>query len=191
MSISKLSSDEFQDVTARWWQWAHSIPKEDSPIADSTGEKSHQRQYGSVWFLSGTNNNLKTVRQCKVPEGKAILLPIINFDCTYAEFPHLKTEMELRARAEDELNKVQKMSVKLNGKELQDLKNQRTQSSLFDVVPVNDNIFGLPSKPTQGVADGYWLMLGPSAKGSQHQVEIQVDASDGFGQNITHNIIVE
>src|SRR5213594_853400 len=40
--------------SARWWQWALSIPKATNPILDTTGANCAQAQSGPAWFLAGT-----------------------------------------------------------------------------------------------------------------------------------------
>jgi hypothetical protein len=44
----------YGDWTARWWQWAYSIPKDTNPAYDDTGKYCAEGQYGPVWFLTGT-----------------------------------------------------------------------------------------------------------------------------------------
>src|SRR5581483_4222539 len=39
---------------AAWWQWAFSIPAEQSPFLDPTGANCTVGQSGHVWFLAGT-----------------------------------------------------------------------------------------------------------------------------------------
>src|SRR5215218_10121357 len=67
--------------TAKWWQWAYSIPTENNPMLDETGEDcaQAQNQTGPFWFLAGTGAG-SVERTCTIPAGKAILLPIINVE---------------------------------------------------------------------------------------------------------------
>ena len=44
----------YGEWTARFWQLVHSIPKPDSPGADTTGKNCALKQTGPVWFLPGT-----------------------------------------------------------------------------------------------------------------------------------------
>jgi hypothetical protein len=37
-----------------WVQWAYSIPADQNPIADTTGQFAGMGQSGKVWFLAGT-----------------------------------------------------------------------------------------------------------------------------------------
>lgn len=102
------------EATARWWQWALSIPSSVHPLslkesADPTGAAHCMvGQQGDFWFLggvfktvdvspetsksaaetqtSGSINLVKVERQCHaIPAGTAILVPVINSECNTAE----------------------------------------------------------------------------------------------------------
>ena len=62
-----------------WWQWAASFERNESPIADPTGTQCARKQGGNVWFLAGTYETKRTIRTCKVPRGKHLLFPVINY----------------------------------------------------------------------------------------------------------------
>jgi hypothetical protein len=64
----------YGEWTARWWQWAYSIPKDVNPAYDDTGRYCTQGQSGPVWFLTGTYGH-PVDRYCTIPFGKAILFP--------------------------------------------------------------------------------------------------------------------
>ena len=85
----------FAEWTTKWWQWAYSIPKDTNPAYDDTGTYCAVNQKGSVWFFPGSYRH-DAVRQCTVPSGKSILFPILNSECSFAEFPNLKNEGHLR-----------------------------------------------------------------------------------------------
>jgi hypothetical protein len=88
----------YVEWTAKWWQWGYSIPKDINPAYDDTGKNCAQKQNGPVWFLAGTYGHPAN-RKCDIPAGKAILFPILNSECSFAEFPKLKTLSELRVCA--------------------------------------------------------------------------------------------
>jgi hypothetical protein len=67
----------YQQWSARWWQWAASIPFDQNPILDPTGADCAINQSGPVWFLAGTSG-FSTTRSCAVPAGKMIFFPIVN-----------------------------------------------------------------------------------------------------------------
>lgn len=99
------------DQTARWWQWAFSIPSSVHPLTlkeetDPTGANYCMvGQEGGEWFLGGIfktvdvaaarrnaqsegNGNITPVkieRACEIPVGKAVLIPVLNGECNTAE----------------------------------------------------------------------------------------------------------
>jgi hypothetical protein len=84
----------YGDWTAKWWQWAYSVPKEVNPAYDDSGKYCSEGQSGPVWFLTSTYKH-PVERHCIIPAGKAILFTILNSECSYAEFPKLKIEKQL------------------------------------------------------------------------------------------------
>jgi hypothetical protein len=98
------------EVTAGWWQWAFSIPSSvhpltDKAIRDPSGAKYCMvGQQGNEWFLGGSfkevditpgsaqtqsNENgiepVVIVRECEIPLGKTILIPVLSGECSTAE----------------------------------------------------------------------------------------------------------
>jgi hypothetical protein len=138
----------YGDWTARWWQWAYSIPKDTNPAYDDTGKYCAEGQYGPVWFLTGAYGH-SVDRYCTIPAGKAILFTILNSECSFAEFPSLKTEEDLRQCAKQMQDSVT------------DLEKYRIQSPLFNFTIPKNNILGLPAQSTQAVSDGNWVFLKP------------------------------
>src|SRR5918992_3331538 len=51
LQITKPSSD----LTTEWWQWIMSIPEEENPVTDKTGEDCSQGNFGDTFFLAGTD----------------------------------------------------------------------------------------------------------------------------------------
>ena len=67
---SKPHGLSYGDWTAKWWQWAVSIPKDINPGADMTGKNCVLKQSGPVWFLAGTFGGPAT-RTCTIPGWKS------------------------------------------------------------------------------------------------------------------------
>jgi hypothetical protein len=61
-----------------WWQYILSIPNNDNPAIDTTGEKASIGQSGSVFFLAGAIGASKVERTITVPADKYIFFPLIN-----------------------------------------------------------------------------------------------------------------
>jgi Ca2+-binding RTX toxin-like protein len=66
----------------KWFQWSGSIPLDDNPLFDNTGDFASVNQTGSVYFLGGKSSfgsNFAN-RKAIVPQGKTLFFPIISFD---------------------------------------------------------------------------------------------------------------
>jgi|SRR5690242_4455568 len=157
--------------TAKWWTWVLSTPTNINQVTDTSGINCAQGQSGIVWFLAGTTGG-HVERSCSIPSGKAILFPVVNTECSYAEFPKLKSESDLRQCAVSEQGQVTSTEVKVDGTPLQSSQMVRVQSPLFSFVFPSNNIFGAPAGPSQAVSAGLWVFLHPLTTGS-HQISFK------------------
>jgi hypothetical protein len=156
----------YSEWTAKWWQWGYLIPKDINPAYDDTGKNCAQKQNGPVWFLAGTYGHTVN-RKCDIPPGKAILFPILNSECSFAEFPNLKTLSELRLCAKTIQDQVIKLNATVDGVPISNLHKYRIQSPPFSFTLPQNNILGLPANvTTQAIADGNWVFLKPIFDGS-------------------------
>jgi hypothetical protein len=163
---SKPHGLTYGEWTAKWWQWGYSIPKDINPAYDDTGKNCAQKQNGPVWFLAGTYGH-PVNRKCDIPAGKAILFPILNSECSFAEFPKLETLSELRTCAKTIQDQVTTLNATVDGVPISDLQKYRIQSPPFNFTLPLNNILGLPSNiTTQAIADGNWVFLKPLSPGS-------------------------
>lgn len=142
--------------TQRWWQWTDSQPV--MPYLDTDGRFCDVGQDGPVWFLAGTDGSYAATRRCTVPEGKHLLVPVINmvyFQARDRDQPC--SEMQAYAA----LNNDQLVSavVLLDGKPLGDVRMHRVRSEgCFRLREGNP-------RSRLSAADGYWLMLKPLSRG--------------------------
>jgi hypothetical protein len=186
----------YADWTVKWWQWELSISKDNSPANDDTGKNCAQKQEDpNVWFLLGTPGGSAT-RKCLIPAGKAILFPILNVECSYVEFPTLKTESQLRACAKADQDKVRSLEATVDGVKLQNLEKYRVQSPLFSIRLPENNVLGLSSGNTQVVSDGFWIMLKPLSAGN-HEIhfsgslgEITTTSPLNFATEVLYHLTV-
>jgi hypothetical protein len=149
----------YGEWTSKWWQWGYSIPKNINPAYDDTGKNCAQKQNGPVWFLAGTYGHSVT-RKCYIPAGKAILFPILNSECSFAEFPKLKTLSELRICAKTIQDQVTTLDGSVDGVPISNLEKYRIQSPPFNFTLPQNNILGMPANiTTQAIADGNWGFL--------------------------------
>lgn len=150
----------YGEWTAKWWKWAYSIPSNVHPAYDNNGEYCGQNQTGPVWFLAGSFG-FPVKRQCVITAETAILFPILNSECSYAEYSTLKTERDLRECAKNIQDQVVNVKASVNATKLQNLEKFRIQSHIFNFTLPKNNILGLPPQNTQAVSDGNWVFLKP------------------------------
>lgn len=156
----------YADWTARWWQWILSIPTHNNPVYAEDGNNFVLNYAHPVCFMAGSVG--AAVRKCTIPEGSAILLPIINYGATFADEPAIISEFDLHMLAKREIDIVSDLEVKLDGVRVNELEKYRVRSPTFDVILPENNLFkGIPGR-TRGVADGYWLFLQPLSKGEHN-----------------------
>lgn len=156
----------YADWTEKWWQWTYSIPWDKNPSYDDTGKYCNENQNGPVWFLTLAYGH-PVIRTCDIPQNTALLITILNSECSYAEFPLLKTEEELRECAKSMQDLVVRGNASLNNVSIPNLENYRVQTDIFNFTLPENNILNLSSQTTQAIADGNWLFLKPLPVGTQ------------------------
>jgi hypothetical protein len=185
---SKPYNLTYGEWTARWWQWAYSIAKNINPAYDDTGKNCAQKQTAPVWFLAGTYGH-PVDRVCYIPGGKAILFPILNSECSFAEFPKLKTLYELRICAKTIQDQVSNLTASIDEVPISNLEGYRIQSPSFNFSLPRNNILGLPANTTtEAIADGNWVFLRPLSTG-YHKImfkgEVQAKTGGRNYNNVT------
>jgi hypothetical protein len=189
----------YGDWSARWWQWALSIPATTNPLLDATGANCAEGQTGHVWFLAGTFGGSAT-RTCTIPPGKAIFFPIINivfgsgvFDCDPTN-PGVPCDVAaLRASAASVMNNPILLEAEVDGRPLRNLNAYRAFSPVFSITHPSDSVFGVaPGTYTPQISDGYWIMLAPLSAGT-HTVHFKGIADffgTPFGTEVTYHLTV-
>ncbi len=159
--------------TAKWWQWAYSIPWDRNPSYDETGKYCSENQKEPVWFLTQAYEHPVT-RTCEIPQDTALLITLMNSECSYAEFESLKTEQELRDCAKSMQDSVSGVHASLDGIKIPNLEKYRIQTVLFNFTLPQNNILNLTSQTTESVSDGNWLFLKPLPAGI-HELTVKGD----------------
>ena len=76
-----------KNLQVQWWKWILGIPANESPATDETGDFCEIDQKGPIRYLAGFAGSSEglpggsATRNCNVPEGKDILIPIFNTVC--------------------------------------------------------------------------------------------------------------
>jgi hypothetical protein len=167
---SKPYGFPYYEWTAKWWQWALSIPIDRNPLIDSTGEYCAEGQNGPVWFLAGTTDKTHSAeRRCIIPSGKAILFPIIVSQFSYSEVPFIKNDEELISHTAKDIVRWSLLEATIDGLKLSDLQKYRIQFGPFDLSLPENNIWNIRAGPTKAVSDGFWIFLKP-LKDGEHTI---------------------
>lgn len=181
----------------KWWQWSLGIPMADNPAGDETGERCATSQNNpNVWFLAGTFGGPVT-RNCTIPDGKSILIPLINNECSYLEFPAYKTQPELEKCSTDFVDKVSNLQLSIDGVNVPDLTKYRFKSGLYNFTMPQDNVLGLAAGTTDSIAEGYWVMLKPLTKGTHELkfggsvVDVSTTSNINFATEATYHVTVQ
>jgi len=182
--------------SASWWEWALSIPASVNPAADNAtmgaGVLCGVGQQGPVWNLAGIfftgPVQPSPTRTCIIPAGRAILVPIINGECSTAE-GNGTTGAALRTCAINQMRPVDILSAELDGVPLRDLDDFEFQSPVFSFWLPADNIIGLDGGPltSRSVADGFFIMLEPLSVGA-HTLHFQGGITGVFVVNVTYHL---
>jgi hypothetical protein len=185
---------------AEWWQWALGVPAATNPLTDTTGEQCQQRQVDDTWFLAGSFGSDPVVRNCEIPEGKALFFPLINngFFAFLTDPP--EPEEDLRAKAACQF--PVELFAKIDGLEIRRLERFFTgasgsQSPLFNVQLPPENILGagpadIPELVLSPSAEeGYYLFVKPLSRG-EHTVRWLAEGCQGpdFVQDITYHLTI-
>jgi hypothetical protein len=208
----KVFLKSYSDWADKWTKWAFQIPTATNPILDVTGEYCDQGQRGPVWFLAGAFLSDPPadpiVRECRIPAGKFVFLPIAQGLSFSPEFPSdddvcfnsdLPEVEQVRCDVNDDIVKdIKGLELTIDGVRVNDPFAYRAQSPpggfvLF--VPKNTIItdfYGyVPGPRDPAVADGWWLMI--YLKPGEHTINIVVQISEnkGIAMDVTYNLIVD
>jgi len=75
---SRPNGKSYGEWAQAWWTWASSIPADQNPVLDTTGQFAGVGQSGHVWFLAGTIFGGTFERTVTVPTGTALFFPALN-----------------------------------------------------------------------------------------------------------------
>jgi hypothetical protein len=184
-------------LTSAWWQWAISIPAQESPLLDVDGQRCMVGQRGQTWFLAG-NFGGSASRACSVPTGTKIFFPVVNYIAF--DSPGVCGQVgslsvpELRGFSAAFIDSVTRVSVSLDGAPLRSVR--RIRSEVFPLALPAENIFTSPPScivPAgvfpRAVDDGYYAEIENLSVG-EHSVQFTASAPGGFDLNVVYRLIV-
>jgi hypothetical protein len=183
------------ELTAQWWQWASSFPRDENPISDPTGEDCSKGDFGDIFFLGGGEGG-KVERDCTVTEGQAILIPIVTVLCFNSEG---ETHESLLAQCTEIIDQQKNLKLTIDGNQVRNLERNRvTNPSFFTVDFPENNIFEpTPAGSYDAVADGYWVLIEGLSAG-EHDITVvgKLHGQSSFGKidfstQVTYHLTVE
>lgn len=190
------------EIVRDFWKWSLGIPAKVNPSNDPTGAKCATGQLNttsSVFYLAFNTGGLSQ-RTCKVPAGKGLFIPVMQAEISDKESPKASTQ-DLNSTVTTDQNSVNSLYLKIGDKEYnyQDLLKYRTNTGIFDVVYPNNGIFGvMQGGPSKDIADGFYIITEPLAKGTYpiHFKSSLLCTGTGcvdtnFAQDITYTVIVQ
>jgi hypothetical protein len=190
----------YADHIKNFWKWAIKTPANENPVNDPTGVKcaTGQENTNSSVFYLAPNNGGTSQRTCKVPAGKALLIPVMPVESSDKELPKASVA-DLSNSAKNDQDHVNSLYLKIGDKEynFKDLDKYRTHTDAFEVVFPDNGIFGvLKGGVSKAVADGRYIITEPLAKGTYpiHFKSSLIDPSNpdtNFAQDITYKIIAQ
>jgi uncharacterized protein YecT (DUF1311 family) len=152
-----------QQWIRRYWEWVRSFSREESPTVDTTGYRCGAGQSGPVWFLTGSREPKSLRRECEVPAGKVLLVPIVN---TLAQAnPGVPVTCEqllvsLRRFAAG----VTDLRLKVNGVAVEGPERFLRDTGCFRLRDASSGHDGMAA------GTGYWVFIKPLGKG-RHELE--------------------
>jgi hypothetical protein len=207
-----------KNLQVHWWKWILGIPAADSPVLDETGDDCDVDQKGPIWYLAGFAGSSEgppfggsAERDCTIPEGKDILIPIFNTVC--AEQTDAATIKQVLGLEENDkippsqlkeglilctdffMDLVDTKEFSIDGQALADdeLNDFRVVSPQFQIVYPDGNVFN--QSPTnvkqKAVAQGYWVLVKGLEPG-EHTIEVVSGLSAfDFLTDVTYHLTIE
>jgi hypothetical protein len=137
-----------------WWKWR-------MPLSLSKDPGYHQYDNNMI-FLAYSFNGYDEY-QLTIPSGKDLFFPIITAINSYAEDKTMKTDQDLIKWSREDVAKVAKKEVMINGERLE--QQQQVRSEPFDIeYPMPNRWNGTPG-PTRAICAGYWTFVRSLAHG--------------------------
>jgi hypothetical protein len=127
------------------------------------------------------------IRECTLPAGKAILVPIINTERSTAELQGA-TDSKLVEIATNDINEVNHLDAIIDGVTIHDLKTYRTRTLPFHATISNNNFMQLAPGHTRMVSDGFWILLKPLSVG-KHTVHF-IGMDPNLQLDVTYNLTI-
>lgn len=187
--------EQIERLGAAWWTWALEKPTRVNPQVGSYsgGPKCDGSSVRGVWFLAGSYNGTKVVRHCTMPAGRKLFFPIVNvFD---ADPKGVFKEKQYRRYVNSFMDQALKGSTTYATVDGRPVSGQRADTPVFSFDLPKENLYGAPSGPYLGVADGLWVLLPRPLSKGEHTIRFGGSFPNapggGFKQDNTYKLRVK
>ena len=196
-TVDNLTLD---DHSIRWWKILLETPLPSNPANDPDGRYCHTGVIGTTFYPYGNFGGEGQIRHCTIPAGMTIFGAALAFECSFDEYPQLKTLDELRSCTKQGADAISSYSVEIDGKPLNPSDIYRIESEPFDFAWGVPNIYGLnlpAGKVGTSVQDGYFFAIQPLSPG-EHRIRVTgsvladpASGNPGFALDQTYLLTIE
>jgi len=180
----RVAGTDQKQWVRRFWEWGRSFPADESPSADFTGHRCGSGQSGPVWFLTGTRESKPVSRECEVPAGKILLIPLVNTLAQVNPGQDVACDRILVSLGQF-ASGVTDLRLTVDGAPVDSLERFRLTTECFTLRDVSRNMNGLAA------GTGYWVFMKPLPKG-RHVLEFGgVFTTHAFRQDVRYVLHVQ
>jgi hypothetical protein len=154
-------------------QWIAAFARGSSPSSDTTGAQCGAKQGGEVWFLASSDGTQAVVRDCAIPAGKTLFVPLVSTtERSNSGEPNCGAMARQAAGA---LAHVSRLSMTIDGHPVGGLQTHRQPTGECFALDVRQ---ASRSATRAAAADGYYVMLQPLPPGPHTiVVEARIDST--------------
>lgn len=187
--IAIIDADEivFDRSQVEWaesyLQWIASFARGSSPSSDTTGAQCGAKQGGEVWFLASSDGTQAVVRDCAIPPGKTLFVPL--FSATERSNSGQPNCAAMARQAAGALAHVSRLEMTIDGRPVGGLQNHRQPTGECFALDARQ---ASRSATKAAVADGYYVMLQPLPPGP-HTIVVEARI-DGTTLSTTYHLDV-
>jgi hypothetical protein len=200
---------------ALWFKWLYELQQPASaltdhttcviPFHDPTGASCTDGQTYDVFFLAGTDSATVVRNKCTIPAGKAILVPILNYDADNAGVaPAMQmSDTFLQTYVKTQMDGATGMSATMDGAEIPNVASYRTQITKFSyTLGPEPNFYtclgetganAVTGPVPTSYAAGFYLLLAPPAVGAHtlHFTGNSPASMPAYSVDVTYNFTVQ